>query len=73
MLWRTTRYTPYECVATPAQLARQRSTTHPRSLILGLDYILYADLEPSKVSESHARRLFLKDRRPELYGSWLLR
>ena len=37
MLWHTTRYTSDECVATPAELARQRSTMHPRSLILGLD------------------------------------
>ena len=37
------------------------------------DHILYADLDLSLVSESHARRLFLKDRRPELYASWLSR
>ncbi len=36
MLWHTARYTPDECAAPPAELARQRSTTHPRSLILGL-------------------------------------
>ena len=36
MPWCTTRYTPHECVATAAELARQRSTMHPRSLILGL-------------------------------------
>jgi len=32
--------------------------------------ILYADLDLQKVQRSHARRLFLKHRRPELYGSW---
>ncbi len=33
--------------------------------------ILFADVELSAVNESHARKLFLRDRRPELYGSWL--
>ena len=37
------------------------------------EQILYADLDLSSVSQSHARRLFLKDRRPELYGDWLAR
>jgi predicted amidohydrolase len=37
----------------------------------GTDEILLADLDLSKVGESHARRLFLRDRRPELYGEWL--
>jgi len=36
MLCRATRYAPDECVATGAEPARQRSTAHPRSLILGL-------------------------------------
>ncbi len=34
------------------------------------DHILYADLDLDEVSRSHARRLFLKDRRPELYPAW---
>ena len=34
------------------------------------DHILYADLDLEEVSRSHARRLFLKDRRPELYAAW---
>jgi predicted amidohydrolase len=38
---------------------------------LGEDYILYADLDLSLVACSHARRLFLRDRRPELYAGWL--
>ena len=38
---------------------------------LGTDEILYADLDFRKNEESHARQLFLKDRRPELYGAWL--
>jgi predicted amidohydrolase len=40
---------------------------------LGTDEILYADLDFSKNAESHARQLFLRDRRPELYGEWLAR
>ena len=35
------------------------------------DSILYADVELAEVGESHARKLFLRDRRPELYGDWL--
>jgi N-carbamoylputrescine amidase len=37
----------------------------------GEDHILYADLDLSEVADSHARKLFLRDRRPELYGEWL--
>ncbi len=33
--------------------------------------ILFADLDLGEVERSHARRLFLRDRRPELYGDWL--
>lgn len=33
--------------------------------------ILYGDLDLGMVEDSHARRLFLRDRRPELYGEWL--
>jgi len=40
---------------------------------LGTDEILYADLDFRKNDESHARTLFLRDRRPELYGEWLSR
>ncbi|TNF72838.1 MAG: carbon-nitrogen hydrolase family protein [Acidobacteria bacterium] len=35
------------------------------------DSILYADLDLSEVDSSHARQLFLRDRRPELYARWL--
>ncbi len=35
------------------------------------DAILYADLDLTTVDSSHARTLFLKDRRPELYSDWL--
>jgi N-carbamoylputrescine amidase len=37
----------------------------------GKDCILYADLNLADCTHSHARRLFLRDRRPELYGAWL--
>jgi N-carbamoylputrescine amidase len=33
--------------------------------------ILYADIDLPKVERSHARRLFMKHRRPDLYGGWL--
>ncbi|HEY2824056.1 MAG TPA: nitrilase-related carbon-nitrogen hydrolase [Gemmatimonadales bacterium] len=35
------------------------------------DDLLIADIDLSKVSESTARRLFWRDRRPDLYGDWL--
>lgn len=33
--------------------------------------IVYADLDLRAIATSHARRLFLQHRRPELYASWL--
>ncbi len=39
----------------------------------GEDAILYADLDLASVGASHARRLFLQHRRPELYAAWLAR
>ncbi|MEM0964443.1 MAG: nitrilase-related carbon-nitrogen hydrolase [Bacteroidota bacterium] len=39
----------------------------------GTEEILLADLDLDAVRESHARRLFLRDRRPELYADWLAR
>ena len=33
--------------------------------------LVIADLDLAKCRESHARRLFLKDRRPELYADWV--
>ena len=35
------------------------------------DHILYADIDLTEVASSHARELFLRDRRPELYPDWL--
>jgi N-carbamoylputrescine amidase len=37
------------------------------------DAILYADVDLSQTAESHARRLFLRHRRPELYADWVAR
>ncbi len=39
----------------------------------GADEILYADVDLGAVAESHAHRLFLRHRRPELYADWLAR
>ncbi|MHC4472045.1 MAG: nitrilase-related carbon-nitrogen hydrolase [Planctomycetota bacterium] len=39
----------------------------------GEDAILYADLDLEEAADSPARRMFLRDRRPELYGDWLAR
>ncbi len=36
----------------------------------GQDFLLYADVDLASTRESHARRLFLRHRRPELYGQW---
>jgi N-carbamoylputrescine amidase len=33
--------------------------------------VLVVDIDLSAASTSHARRLFLRHRRPELYGTWL--
>jgi N-carbamoylputrescine amidase len=35
------------------------------------DAILYADLDLAAAARSHARRLFLRDRRPDLYAEWV--
>jgi predicted amidohydrolase len=35
------------------------------------DGILYADVDLSTAAASHARRLFLRDRRPNLYADWI--
>jgi N-carbamoylputrescine amidase len=37
----------------------------------GQDEIVFADIDYAKLAESNARRLFLRHRRPELYGAWL--
>ena len=35
------------------------------------DTILYADIDPAANGRSHARQLFLRHRRPELYAAWV--
>jgi len=37
----------------------------------GTEEILHAEIDLDEVARSHARRLFLADRRPELYPGWL--
>ena len=37
----------------------------------GVEDILYCDLNLDLIAESHARRLFIRDRRPEIYHDWL--
>jgi N-carbamoylputrescine amidase len=37
----------------------------------GEDHVLMTDVDLSACAESHARQLFLRDRRPELYPGWL--
>ncbi len=37
----------------------------------GTDEILHCQLDLEQVAQSNARRLFLRDRRPELYGDWI--
>jgi len=39
----------------------------------GTDEILYADVDLARNASSHARQLFLRDRRPELYAEWFAR
>ena len=37
----------------------------------GIEEILYCNIDIQQIAESHAKKLFLKDRRPELYAEWL--
>jgi len=37
----------------------------------GEDTLVYAELDLAAPSRSHARRLFLRDRRPDLYAGWI--
>ena len=37
----------------------------------GVETILHADIDLADVARSHARRVLMKDRRPDLYGRWL--
>lgn len=37
----------------------------------GSDFILYAEIDLEQIKNSHAHKLFLPDRRPDLYPDWL--
>jgi N-carbamoylputrescine amidase len=37
----------------------------------GEEAILYAEVELDHTACSHAKKLFFRDRRPELYAAWL--
>lgn len=39
----------------------------------GTEEILITDIDLAEIERSHARKLFLRDRRPELYSEWLVR
>jgi predicted amidohydrolase len=39
----------------------------------GTDEVLLVDIDLASAASSHARQLFMKHRRPELYGAWLAR
>ncbi len=59
-----------ECV----HFAGESFVTDPMGRVIarapkGTDHILYADLDLGLIPESHARRHFLRDRRPDMYGS----
>lgn len=36
----------------------------------GTDEILFCDIDLDRIQQSHAKRLFLNDRRPDMYESW---
>jgi predicted amidohydrolase len=52
----------FVCAADGTVIARARQ---------GTDEILYAEIDFARNAASHARQLFLRDRRPELYAGWL--
>lgn len=64
------RVGPEECLT----FAGESFVTDPTGRVIarapkGKDHILYADLDFTLVRESHARRYFLQDRRPDIYDS----
>jgi N-carbamoylputrescine amidase len=68
------RVGPEECVT----FAGESFVCGPDGVVLAragslTEEILYADLDLSLAKTSHARRLFLRDRRAELYAEWLAR
>ena len=37
----------------------------------GVETTLLADIDLAETAQSHARRVLMKDRRPELYAAWM--
>ena len=44
---------------------------YPQSPATEKEDILYCDIDLIEAKKSHARRLFFRDRRPDLYAEWL--
>ena len=68
------RVGPEECL----EFAGESFVCSPDGRVLaragqGSEETLHARIDRSEVQRSHARRLFLRDRRPELYAGWLSR
>lgn len=66
------RVGPEECLT----FAGESFVCAPNGSVIGRapqaeETILYADLDLTKIQRSHARRLFLRHRRPELYAAWI--
>jgi N-carbamoylputrescine amidase len=66
------RVGPEECV----EFAGESFVCAPDGTVVaraprGEDHILFADIDLAATRDSHARKLFLRDRRPELYADWL--
>lgn len=66
------RVGPEECLA----FAGESFVAGPDGRVIarapkGASALLVADLDRAAIADSHARRLFLRDRRPELYPGWL--
>ena len=57
------------------EFAGESFVCSPEGVVLargqGEETILFADLDLDQARHSHARRLFLRDRRPELYRDWI--
>ena len=68
------RVGPEDCL----EFAGESFVCDPNGLVIaragrGSDEVLYADVDFAANARSHARQLFLKHRRPELYAAWLAR
>ena len=68
------RVGPEDCL----EFAGESFVCDPNGVVIaragrGSDEVLYADVDFAANARSHARQLFLKHRRPELYAAWLAR